>query len=68
MEERIIDSIKSLEDQRKSSEKIKLGVLHGSVKTHKALENGTPTFRPFLSAKGTPSYKQAKFCYQQLRP
>ena len=46
----------------------KPGVLHGLAKTHKALEDGIPSFCPNLSAIGTPSYKlAAKFCDQLLK-
>ena len=66
MEERIICLLKSLEDQGEISEKEKkdlypsgsqLGVLYGLAKIHKALEDGIPSFRPILSAIGTPTYK-----------
>ena len=54
------------EDQDEISEKEKkdlylsgsqLGVLYGLAKIHKALEDGIPSFRPILSAIGTPTYK-----------
>ena len=77
MEEGIIRLLKSLEDQGKISEKekndlhasgSKPGVLHGLAKIHKALEDVIPSFRPILSAIGTPTYKLAKFCDQLLKP
>ena len=77
MEERIIRLLKSLESQGEISEKeknylypsgSKPGVLYGLAKIHKALEDGTPSFRPILSAIGTPTYKLAKFCDQLLKP
>ena len=77
MEERIIRLLKSLEDQGEISEKerndlypsgSKPGVLYGLAKIHKALEDGTPSFRPILSAIGTPTYNLAKFCDQLLKP
>ena len=77
MEERIIRLLKSLEDQGEISEKEKKdlypsgsqpGVLYGLAKIHKALEDGIPSFRPILSAIGTPTYKLAKFCDQLLKP
>ena len=46
----------------------KPGVLYGLAKIHKALEDGTPSFRPILSAIGTPTYNLAKFCDQLLKP
>ena len=39
----------------------KQGTLYGSAKVHKPLKNRLPSFRPFLSAIGTPTYKLAKF-------
>ena len=42
-------------------------VLYVLVKIHKAREVGTPSFRPILSAIGTPTYKLAKFCDQLLK-
>ena len=43
----------------------KPGVLYGLAKIHKALEDGTPSFRPILLAIGTPTYNVDKF-YDQL--
>ena len=69
--------LKSLEDQGEISEKEKNdlypsgsqpGVLHGLAKIHKELEDGIPSFRPILSAIGTPTYKLTKFCDQLLKP
>ena len=77
MEERIIRLLKSLEGQGEISEKEKNDlypsgskpeVLHGLAKIHKALEDGTPSFRPILSAIRTPTYNLAKFCDQLLKP
>ena len=45
----------------------KPGVLYGLAKIHKALEDGTPSFRPILLATGTPTYNVAKFCDQLLK-
>ena len=76
MEERIIRFLKSLEDQGEISEEekndlypsgSKARLLYGLAKIHKALENGIPSFRPILSATGTPTYKLAKFCDQFLK-
>ena len=76
MEERIIRLLKCLEDQGDISEKekndlypsgSKPGVLYGLAKIHKALEDGVPSFRPILSAVGTPTYNLAKFCDQLLK-
>ena len=71
----MIRLLKSLEDQREISEKenkdlypsgSQPGVQYGLVKIHKAIEDGIPSFRPILSAVGTPAYKLAKFCDQLL--
>ena len=67
MEERIISLLKSLEDQGEISEKER-NYLYPSgskprvQKIRKALEDGTPSFRPILSAIGTPTNNLAKFC------
>ena len=64
MEERIIRLLKGLEDRGEISEKeknclypsgSKPGVPCGLAETHKSLEDGTPSFRPILSAIGTPT-------------
>ena len=77
MEERIIGLPKSLEDQGEISEKekndlypsgFKAGVLYWLAKIHKTLEDGILSFRPILSAIGTPTNKLAKFCDQSLKP
>ena len=69
MEQRIIDILKSLKNQNEISEKnydtlyssgSKPGILYRLGKIHKALEDGIPTFRPILSAIGTPTFKLAK--------
>ena len=73
MEERIISLLKSLEDQGEISEKER-NYLYPSgskprvQKIRKALEDGTPSFRPILSAVGTPTNNLAKFCHQLLKP
>ena len=77
MEERIICLLKSIEGQGEISEKekndlypsgFKPGGLYGLAKIHKALEDGTPSFRLILSAIGTPTYSLAKFCDKLLKP
>ena len=77
MEQPIIDLLKSLKNRNEISEKnynglypsgSKPGILYGLGKIHKALEDGIPTFRPILSAAGTPIYKLAKFCDKLLKP
>ena len=73
----IIRLLKSLEDQSEISEEerndlypsgSKPGVSYGLAKIHKALEDGTPSFCPILSAIGTPTYHPAKFYDQLLKP
>ena len=61
-EERIVPFFKSLEDQGS-----KPGVLYGFTKIHKVLEDETPSFRPILSAIGTPTYNLVKFCDRLLK-
>ena len=39
----------------------RLGIMYGSAKVHKIVTDGLPSFRPILSAIGTPTYKLAKF-------
>ena len=77
MKERIIRLLKSLKDEGEISEKeknglypsgSKPGVLYGLAKIHKALEDGTPSFRPILSAIGTSTCNLVKFCDQLLKP
>ena len=41
-------------------------ILYGLCKVHKAITDISPTFRPILSATGTPSYKLAKFLVPKL--
>ena len=62
LKEGIMRLLKSLEDQGEISEKeindlypsgAKPGVLYGLAKIHKVLVDGTPSYRPILSAIGT---------------
>ena len=77
IEQRIIDLLISLKNQNEIPKKnydnlypsgLKPGILYGLGKIHKVLEDGIPTFRPILSAIGTPTYKLAKFCDKLLKP
>ena len=45
----------------------KPGVLHGQAKVHKPVEDNFPSFRPILSAIGTPKYDLAKFLVPILK-
>ena len=77
MQQRITDLLKSSKNQNEISEKIydnlylsgsEPGILYGFGKIHKAFEDGIQTFRPILSAIGTPTYKLAKFSDKLLKP
>ena len=43
-------------------------IFYGQAKVHKPLENNCPSFRPILSAIGTPIYHLAKFIVPILKP
>ena len=43
-------------------------IIYASVKVHKTVTDGLPSFRPILSAIGTPTYKLAKFLVPMLEP
>ena len=77
MEKRVTDVLKNLRDKRKiSSEQYKdlsssgsrPGIMYGLAKVHKIVTDGLPSFRPILSAIGTPTYKLAKFLFPILEP
>ena len=42
--------------------------MYGSAKVYKIIAGGLPSFRPILSAIGTPTYKLAKFLLPILEP
>ena len=42
--------------------------MYGSAKVHKIVTDGLPSFRPILSAIGTPTYKLATFLVPILEP
>ena len=44
------------------------GIMYGLAKVHKIVRDGLPSFRPILSAIGTPTYKLAKFLVPILEP
>ena len=44
------------------------GVLYGLAKVHKKPVNGSPPFRPILSAIGTPTYNLSKFLIPLMAP
>ena len=76
MGERIVHLLKSLEDQSEISEKEKYDSYSSDskpgvpkiTKVHKTLEDGTPSFRPILLAKETPTYNLSKFWDPFLKP
>ena len=43
------------------------GIIYGLAKVHKPLVNGTPKFRPILSALNTSTYKWAKLFVPHLK-
>ena len=66
MENRIINVLKKLKNKKIISENIYEdlypvgslpGILCGRAKIHKPIKDGVPSFRPILSAIGTPAYK-----------
>ena len=70
MENRVTDAPKNLRDKKEISiEQYKdlspsgsrPGIMYGLAKVHKIVTDGLPSFRPILSAIGTPTYKLAKF-------
>ena len=46
----------------------KPGIMYDLAKVHKIFIDGLPSFRPILSAIGTPTYKLAKFLVPVLEP
>ena len=42
--------------------------MYGSVKVHKIVTDGLPSFRPILSAISTPTYKLSKLLVPMLEP
>ena len=77
MESRVTDVLKNLRDKNEISiEQYKdlspsgsrPGIMYGLAKVHKIVRDGLPSFRPILSAIGTPTYKLAKFLVPILEP
>ena len=77
MEIRIIDVLKKLQKKKIISENkyedlypvgSRPGILYGRTKIHKPIKDGVPSFRPILSAIGTPTYKLSKFFVPLLTP
>ena len=76
MENRIIDVLKKFKKKQIIYvEKYDLyhvgsspGILYDRAKIHKPIKDGFPSFRPILSAIGTPTYKLSKFFVPILTP
>ena len=77
MENRVTDVVKNLRDKKEisieqykdlSSSGSRPGIMYGLAKVHKIVTDGLPSFRPILSAIGTPTYKLAKFLVPILEP
>ena len=77
MESRIIDVLKKPKKKKIISENkyedlYPVGscpaILYGRAKIHKPVKDGVPSFRPILSAIGTPTYKLSKFFVPLLTP
>ena len=77
MENRILDILKKLKNKKVISEKkyedlypfgSSPGILYGRAKIHKPVKDGIPSFRPNLSAIGTPTYKLSKCFVPLLTP
>ena len=77
MENRIIDVLKKLTSKKVISEKkyenlhpvgSSPAILYGRAKIHKPVKDDIPSFRPILSALGTPTYKLSKFFVPLLTP
>ena len=68
---RVKDVLKNLRDKKKSPfspSGSRPGIMYGLTKVHKIVTDGLPSFRPILSAIGTPTYKLAKFLVPTLAP
>ena len=77
MENRITDAPKKLKKKKIISENKYedfypvgscSGILYGPAKIYKPIKDGVPSFRPILSAIGTPTYKLSKFFIPLLTP
>ena len=67
MENRVTDVLKNLRDKKEFSKDLP-GIMYGLAKVNKIVTDGLPSFRPILSAIGTPPYKLAKFLVPILEP
>ena len=77
MENRVTDVLKNLRDKKEiSSDQYKdlsrsgsrPGIMYGLAKVHKIVTDGLLSFRPILSAIGTPTYKLTKFLVPIIEP
>ena len=76
-ENRVTDVLKNLRDKKEisieqykdlSPSDSRPGFMYGSGKVYKIITDGLPSFRPILSAIGTPTHKLAKFLVPMLEP
>ena len=77
MENRVTDILKNLRDKKEISIKqynnlspsgSRPGIMYGLAKVHETVTDDLLSFRPILSAIGTPTYKLAKFLVPILEP
>ena len=77
MENRVTDVLNNFRDKKEISiEQYKdlspsgsrPGIMYGLAKVHKIVTDGLPSFRPILSAIGTPTYKLTNFLVPMLEP
>ena len=77
MENRVTDVHKNLRDKKEipieqykdlSPSGSRPGIMYDSAKVHKIITDSLPSFRPILSAIGTPTYKLSKFLVPMLEP
>ena len=70
MKNRVTDVLKTLKDKKEisieqykdlSPSGLRPGIMYCSAKFNQIVADGLPSFRPILSAIGTPTYKLAKF-------
>ena len=70
MENRVTNVLKTLKDKKEisieqykdlSPSGLRPGIMYCSAKFNQIVTDGLPSFRPILSAIGTPTYKLAKF-------
>ena len=67
---KLVDSNSMSEETRKHLKPVgtRPGIMYGSCKMHKKCVDGSPPFRPILSALQTPKYKLVKYLVPILEP